>query len=92
MLQAPAGLVEARRSDIPQRYARRVDNALPTTEVVSRLAALRREHRDLDVEIEQRVAGIQADELTVKRLKKRKLWLKDCIARLESALIPDEPA
>jgi hypothetical protein len=30
--------------------------------------------------------------LTVKRLKKRKLWLKDCIARLESALIPDEPA
>jgi hypothetical protein len=92
MLQAPAGLVAARRSGILRRYARRVDNALPTTEVVSRLAALRREHRDLDVEIEQRVAGIQADELTVKRLKKRKLWLKDCIARLESALIPDEPA
>ncbi len=78
--------------DTPRRYARSVDNAIPTAEVVSRLAALRREHRDLDVEIEQRVAGIQADELTVKRLKKRKLWLKDCITRLESALIPDQPA
>jgi hypothetical protein len=75
-----------------RRYARPVDNAIPTTEVVARLNALRREHRDLDVEIAQRVAELQADELTVKRLKKRKLWLKDCIARLESALIPDEPA
>ncbi|SEM42780.1 hypothetical protein SAMN05428989_3827 [Pseudoxanthomonas sp. GM95] len=69
-----------------------MDNAIPTPEVVSRLSALRREHRDLDVEIAERVAELQADELTVKRLKKRKLWLKDCIARLESALIPDEPA
>ena len=33
-----------------------------------------------------------ADELTVKRLKKRKLRIKDCIAQLEVALIPDEPA
>ena len=32
------------------------------------------------------------DELEAKRLKKRKLQLKDCIARLESLLIPDEPA
>ncbi|HEY4560533.1 MAG TPA: YdcH family protein, partial [Lysobacter sp.] len=32
------------------------------------------------------------DELAITRLKKRKLQLKDCIARLESALIPDEPA
>ena len=32
------------------------------------------------------------DELTVKRLKKRRLQLKDAISKLESALIPDEPA
>ncbi|MBP9645609.1 MAG: YdcH family protein, partial [Pseudoxanthomonas sp.] len=32
------------------------------------------------------------DDLEAKRLKKRKLQLKDCIARLESLLIPDEPA
>ncbi|UNK48371.1 YdcH family protein [Lysobacter sp. S4-A87] len=56
------------------------------------LAELRLEHRDLDVAIERLVRQPDADELTVKRLKKRKLWLKDCISRLESALIPDEPA
>lgn len=60
--------------------------------VVDRLAVLRREHRELDEEIGRRVTDLQADELTIKRLKKRKLQLKDCIARLESALIPDEPA
>lgn len=72
-------------------YAGRVETQNPA-EIAQRVAELKREHRDLDVEIAQRTAGIQADELTVKRLKKRKLWLKDCIARLESALIPDEPA
>lgn len=56
------------------------------------LAELRLEHRDLDAAIERLAQASDADELTVKRLKKRKLWLKDCIARLESALIPDEPA
>jgi hypothetical protein len=56
------------------------------------LAELRLEHRDLDATIDRLVQAPEADELTVKRLKKRRLWLKDCIARLESALIPDEPA
>ena len=60
--------------------------------IAQRLAALRLEHRDLDVAIERLQADIEADELAVKRLKKRKLQLKDSIARLESALIPDEPA
>jgi len=60
--------------------------------VVDRLAVLRREHRELDEEIDRRITDLHADDLTVKRLKKRKLQLKDCIARLESALIPDEPA
>lgn len=63
-----------------------------TSDTVTRLAALRQEHRALDDQISRSIAELQADELTVKRLKKRKLWLKDCIARLESALIPDEPA
>lgn len=57
-----------------------------------RLAELRMEHRDLDVAIERLHENITADELAIKRLKKRKLQLKDTIARLESALIPDEPA
>lgn len=65
----------------------------PDPVVISRqLAELRIEHRDLDAAINHLVADSQANELTVKRLKKRKLWLKDCIAKLESAMIPDEPA
>ena len=57
-----------------------------------RVAELRLEHRDLDTAILRLQQDIEADELSVKRLKKRKLLLKDQIARLESALIPDEPA
>lgn len=57
-----------------------------------KLADLRLEHRDLDTAIGTLQASIASDELTIKRLKKRKLQLKDQIARLESALIPDEPA
>ncbi len=60
--------------------------------VAERLAMLRQEHRDLDTAILRLQADIDSDELAVKRLKKRKLQLKDQIARLESALIPDEPA
>ena len=60
--------------------------------VAARLSLLRQEHRDLDAAILRLQADIDADELSVKRLKKRKLQLRDQIARLESALIPDEPA
>ena len=60
--------------------------------LAQQLAELRLEHRDLDAAIERLALTPDVDELTVKRLKKRRLWLKDCIARLESALIPDEPA
>jgi len=60
--------------------------------IARQLSELKLEHRDLDVAIERLIADTSADDLSVKRLKKRKLWLKDCIAKLESALIPDEPA
>ena len=57
-----------------------------------RLVELRVEHRDLDTVIGRLQADLQADELVLKRLKKRKLQLKDQIAWIENALIPDEPA
>ena len=60
--------------------------------IALRLNELRQEHRDLDIAIARLQADTQTDELTLKRLKKRKLQLKDSIARYESALIPDEPA
>ena len=62
------------------------------SEINHRVSELRLEHRSLDAEINRLAADIRADELSLKRLKKRKLWLKDCITRLESALIPDQPA
>ncbi len=62
------------------------------TRIAHRLTELRLEHRDLDLAIDRLHENIIADELAIKRLKKRKLQLKDTIARLESALIPDEPA
>ena len=60
--------------------------------IARRVAELRVEHRDLDAAIARLQGDRDADELAVKRLKKRKLQIKDAIARLESDLIPDEPA
>lgn len=53
------------------------------------LAVLRQEHRDLDDVINRLTEDPLINELQLKRLKKRKLQLKDFIARLESRLIPD---
>jgi hypothetical protein len=57
--------------------------------IIHLLAELRLEHRDLDAVIEQLASALGRDELQLTRLKKRKLLLKDTIARLESKLIPD---
>jgi hypothetical protein len=56
---------------------------------VEKLRALRIEHRDLDEVISRLSMDIHIDELQLKRLKKRKLALKDQIMKLESQLIPD---
>ena len=54
-----------------------------------RLAELREEHRQLDREIAELAASPEVDQIEVQRLKKRKLHLKDEIALLENAIIPD---
>lgn len=53
------------------------------------LARLREEHRDLDAAIEALAASGRGDPLTLQRLKKKKLALKDRIAFLEDKLVPD---
>ena len=55
----------------------------------AKLAALRREHRDLDEEIAALSASALTSSLALQRLKKRKLVLKDRIARLEDEITPD---
>lgn len=56
---------------------------------LERLRDLRIEHRDLDDVIHRLQMDLYVNEVQLRRLKKRKLMLKDQIARLESELIPD---
>lgn len=56
---------------------------------VGRLKELRVEHQDLDRVISRLVVDPDVDQIMLKRLKKRKLILKDMITQLESDRIPD---
>ena len=62
---------------------------LDTEAIKQRLTALKSEHRDLDDVIAQLATSPTADQLQIQRMKKRKLALKDIMARLESMLLPD---
>ena len=57
-----------------------------------RLIELRIEHADLDNLIDRAAEQLPLDELSLRRLKKRRLLLRDQIARLETELDPPEPA
>jgi len=54
-----------------------------------RIAQMEIEHRDLDQVIERLALDPSQDELQMRRLKKRKLLLKDQISRMRARLIPD---
>jgi len=60
-----------------------------TAPLARRLIELKTEHRDLDQAIARLEADRGRDDLQVRRLKKRKLALKDQISWIESKLIPD---
>jgi hypothetical protein len=57
--------------------------------IEARLVELKQEHRDLDLAIEALLGAPLHDELRLKRMKKRKLLLKDQISFLEGQLHPD---
>ena len=57
-----------------------------------RLIELRMEHADLDVLVDRVAQDLPLDELSLRRLKKRRLLLRDLIAQLELATDPDEKA
>jgi hypothetical protein len=100
-LRAPGPTIMARAE-----AASRIDNAGPhelakmaidlteeeIVETQQRLAELQAEHRDLDLVIQHLIECPPPDELLVRRLKKRKLQLRDTISRLEATLVPDIPA
>ena len=58
-------------------------------ELRAKLVQLRQDHRDLDIAIAVMVAQPHLDMLQLSRMKKRKLQLKDEIARIEDQLLPD---
>jgi hypothetical protein len=62
------------------------------TSLQARLVELRAEHRDLDNAIARLNGSPQDDELLLRRLKKRKLALKDRISVIEQMLEPDQLA
>jgi hypothetical protein len=63
------------------------------TEAVRRkIEILKSEHRDLDAVIARLSHDPELDELQLRRLKRRKLLLKDQITLLEGQLVPDIPA
>ena len=63
-----------------------------TEEIQRKIIELEVEHRDLDRVIELLALDTLRDELQLKRLKKRKLQLKDHITLLKMQLVPDIPA
>lgn len=63
-----------------------------TEDVRRKIVELEVEHRDLDAVIDLLAAEVLRDELQLRRLKKRKLQLKDHITLLKMQLIPDIPA
>lgn len=61
-------------------------------DIQRRIIELEVEHRDLDTVIDVLVREPRYDELQLRRLKKRKLQLKDHITLLKMQLVPDIPA
>jgi len=66
--------------------------AMDEEQIKRRIVELQTEHRDLDDAIERLQLQPGVDELRLRRLKKRRLMLRDCIARLQMELVPDIPA
>lgn len=61
-------------------------------QIQTRLIELETEHRDLDDAIRSMEEGAYVDQIQLKRLKKKKLQLKDMITRIRSSMIPDVTA
>jgi len=80
---------------VPQRFVegRRGGRfGMDSDQIKRRIVELQVEHRDLDDAISRLADHSGVDELTLRRLKKRKLQIKDAIVQLQMQLVPDIPA
>ena len=90
-LDASTVLSDATLDPEDQDWRERVTNEL-RNELLSRLHELQSEHRDIDAVIARRAEQTPTDAMQLQRLKKRKITLRDEIARLEARLLPDSIA
>jgi len=67
-----------------------MDSSVET--IQRRIEELHLEHRDLDLAIRVLAETPGHDELQLRRMKKRKLLIKDQVSHLQAQLIPDVPA
>ena len=83
-----------RRQSSDQHYHRLLaaSRAARAQALARRLIELRMEHADLDSLIDHAAVQMPVDELALRRLKKRRLLLRDQITQLEALLDPKEPA
>jgi len=79
-------------SNVHRKTGSRMLTAQDIEIIQARIVELQVEHRDLDLVIETLTATAGRDELRLRRLKKRKLQLKDTITLMQMRLIPDIPA
>ena len=65
------------------------DNVETQDQILQKIAVMESEHSDLDAVIERLGEDLPFDQLKLQRLKKRKLVLKDEMAKLRSRILPD---
>ena len=82
-------LVGGLQADAADLLPEGVDPSTVDRATLQQLADLKRQHRELDDEIHALVTSAASDQLLLKRLKKRKLMLKDQITLIEDSMLPD---
>jgi hypothetical protein len=90
---AQSAICKLRAAATSSRFATEADMTMTHREDIQRrIIELEVEHRDLDAVIDLLSREVRHEELQLRRLKKRKLQLKDHIMLLRMQLIPDIPA
>ncbi len=85
----------ARLWGLTQSFAKPLPDSCTTMDqevIKRRIIELQIEHRDLDAAIDRLAEQLSIDDLALRRMKKRKLQIKDALTQLEIRLVPDIPA
>ena len=92
LTRAPSYTLDIFALKIAAASVKVAETMIAPEEIRRRIVELEIEHRDLDAAIHTMADDVRHDELQLRRLKKRKLQLKDNITLLKMQLVPDLPA